>query len=1000
MLFFSNSLAVAVEEKKGAKKKDLIEELKFQKGEEAKNDEKALKAELLVAASEAKAIEYNKNLIKKYKGTELEPELWLRLGELYMRRSKSDRFFEIIRDSNDVVRVAPREVKTASSRKSILEAIQAYEKIEKSFTKFYQMDTVLFNNAFARQQIGEDKTAEAIYWRLIQKFPNSPLIPDAHLSIGEIAFEAQKYAHALEHFNAIKKYPMSRVYPYGLYKASWTLYNLRKTEEGMVELEAVVKYGREAAEKGWDARLDLRKEALNDMTLFFSEIFPAQDAIKYFSQQAAGLEVGPYILRLGEIYNRHSKYEDKQTVLIGFSKTYPKAADIPEVINEIALTYDSLRKPQKAVETLENFVHICDSKSSWSKSQPKANPKEGKKESPKETESKHPHIAKCESLVRETSLRLAGRWLKDWKKTPAKVEIADVTERAFRIYLREEPKSSEGLQARFAYADLLFERKKYRLASDQYAWIGPFSTDESLSHNSRYAAVLSFEKAVGEAMSDKDEASFFALAKEYVTRHPKGEFRKDVEFKVALINYEKKRLDEAAVLFEKLGREYVSAEKSEPGKSHLAKAQKAQDLYLDILNSQKKYALLRDYSKQLVVQSETKDRIAKLQKVYEEAYFLEIQSFENAKMWEKASLAYKTFVKENPGSPLAQKAWWNAVEIHFKAQQFKQGAQASVEYYRKFSSAPEALDALMRAAQTFESLGDIAATAETLQILAVADRKSSEKWNLLAADFLSLENKEREAKEIYLKLTEGKDQKIRDLAWTRLETFARSQRSQESYENLVKSFIKLGREPFYGNAKLFQLEKVFEAGKRQEAFAESRKLVGMEGATPYVRARARFIQAKILELEYKEQSLKAKVDRVATVIALKSEKLDKAQQAYQSAIKMGDAGVSLSALQSLAYLYGDFAQALKSMPIPQGLSGPEESAFREEIDKLILPMEDKSLETIAQALNEAKKLKRFDGSVRNIENALLELNMTKRVLPQVELREPAMVLPNVKEVGT
>src|SRR5690606_22237224 len=146
----------------------------------------------------------------------------------------------INRESETVVSLVPRIVKRASSRKAITEAINTYELIQRRFPSYGRMDLVMFNNAFARQHIGQSKEAEQIYWSLIRKFPNSMLIPDSHLAIGELNFERKNFKHALDHFLAIEKYPQSRVYPYGLYKAGWTYYNLREALAGIKKLEEVV----------------------------------------------------------------------------------------------------------------------------------------------------------------------------------------------------------------------------------------------------------------------------------------------------------------------------------------------------------------------------------------------------------------------------------------------------------------------------------------------------------------------------------------------------------------------------------------------------------------------------------------------------------------------------------------------------------------------------------------------------------------------------------------
>src|SRR5690606_25682317 len=148
----------------------------------------------------------------------------------------------------------------------------------------------------ARQQLGQEKEAERMYWYLVKNFRNSPLVPDCHLAIGEINFDRSNFSFALEHFNAIKKYPESRVYPYGLYKAAWAYYNMRDAVSALKKLEEVVAYGKYVADQKIEQRLDLRKEALADMTVFYEDVLPAKSAFAYFRKQASELDVGPIIL--------------------------------------------------------------------------------------------------------------------------------------------------------------------------------------------------------------------------------------------------------------------------------------------------------------------------------------------------------------------------------------------------------------------------------------------------------------------------------------------------------------------------------------------------------------------------------------------------------------------------------------------------------------------------------------------------------------------------------
>ena len=270
---------------KEGKPKDIHNELKMVDGDERGNEVKALKTELLVERSEKKALQQIKYLIKKYRGKSIEPEMWFRLAELHMRRAKTERFFEIHRQSDTVTSLIPKRVRKASQSKEIRSAIKVYEKIRKRFRKFEKYDLVLFNNAFARQQLGHNKLAEKIYWEIVKRFPNSILVPDAHLAIGEINYDRRNFKFALQHFQMIEKFPNSRVYPYGLYKAAWCQYNLNDAVAAMGQLEKVVKYGQYITKNKLDSRLDLRKEALRDMSLFYGEVYEAKDAVAYFKNK-------------------------------------------------------------------------------------------------------------------------------------------------------------------------------------------------------------------------------------------------------------------------------------------------------------------------------------------------------------------------------------------------------------------------------------------------------------------------------------------------------------------------------------------------------------------------------------------------------------------------------------------------------------------------------------------------------------------------------------------
>jgi TolA-binding protein len=961
---------------KAAAKKPL-DELRLVEGDEKGNEEKSLKAELLVSASENKAIQQALKLIKKYKGTPLEPDLHFRLAELYMRRSKTDRFFEVHRESETIVKLAPRVARASSVKNSVQKAVDTYGVIQTRFPSFGQMDLVVYNRAFAYQILGQEKDAENLYWQLISKHPNSPLVPDAHLAIGEIAFNRAQFALALDHFNAIKKYPNSRVYPYGLYKAAWTYYNMRDAQKGLKKLEEVVAYGKYISDNKLEARLDLRKEALNDMTLFYEDVYPAKDAYSYFKQQAGELEVGPILLKMGSLYERHSRFNEQRVVLDRFIQELPTSPLLPKVHTDLVLAFDHLRQKDQSVNRLNEFAKLCNSSSSWSKGVGKT-PEENKKSA-----------EECLTSLNETSLKLAKKWLKSWKKLPSDTSYADASEKAFEIYLRTPGQGEEYAQSRFAYAELLFARQKFRKASQEYAAVGHVSAPGALNHDASYGALISLEKAVGEKWSNEDEKSFHQLAQDYIAKNPKGQYRLDIEYKMALLAYEKERYDEAAPTFLRLGRDFAKQEKG----------LKSQDLYLDILNIKKDYRGIRNYTKELMKGGTDVARTQKMRKLYEQAYFLEVQGLEEKGQLKEALAEYIGFFKQNPSSDLAEKAMWNAMQLHFKVGDAWNGAKAAEEFATRYPQSPQSVNALLRAAQTFEQMAQLGEAARVLEKLAARDEKNATRWKELAADFHAMNGAAPSARRLYNDLKTAANAEKRKTLLNKLDALEQAYGTDQSRAEIQRVLIDQNVQPQANLAKVRSIEALLDAGKDTEAFNQARHYLGSSGMSPNEKARLRMVHAKILEQEFLKQSVKSRAERVATVLAIKTEKLQKVQEALQSAIKFGDPKVSLDAFERLYGCYAHYVKALKEMPVPAGLSKEDAQAFRAELDKLVIPLEEKSVDTLAQAVTFAHKQQFLDGTAARLENELAKLNQQSTVNVAPELRKPAMVVPVLSGVG-
>ncbi|MCM2281853.1 MAG: tetratricopeptide repeat protein [Bdellovibrionaceae bacterium] len=965
--------------------------LRFRPGDESGNELKALKTEMLVIKSEKRALAEILRLQKKYKGTPMEPEILFRLAELYMRRARSHRFFEVHKGSDQVMSFVPTLVKEASEAKEIRKAISIYQELQTRFPDYRNMDVVIFNTAYAYQQLADDKRAEAAFARITTEFPRSILVPDSFLAIGEINYNRRQFAKALENFHAVRKYPQARVFPYGLYKAAWCYYNMQDAQSGLRQLEEVVKFGREVAEQKRDSKLDLRKEALNDMMLFYSDAMPAAKAVEYVLAQSAGLDPAPVIIRLADLYDHHSRFADVEVVLQGMLSKIDKSPSHSVVHERLVWNYEKMRARPKAVVQMIDMNKHC--------KQMPADPAPGSKAARAQAAAQEqnnsgsdvqlPPKSDCLARIADVSKKLATKWHGLWKKKQPTEELAAASEQAYKLYLENGAAASdpELAQIRYQYGEILFQRKNYREASTQYALVQDSKPDAKLSHEAAYAAIVSLEKATDNKWNDADEKLFVKLSDVYLIKHSKGQWALDLQFKRAFIAYEKERYDEAGVGFKKIGWSTPVTDQSRE------RVLKSQDLYLDILNVKKDFTNLK-VAAQSLVQKGIGDatRLTAVEKIYREAYFAEIQQSEEKGDLKGAVAAYKKFALDNKTSELSSKAWWNASQLQFKMGDAQGGAETCYQMHTHFPKSSNAKDCLTKAAQTYEAAAQLEPAARVLLSLADVEETNQNKWRELSADFSALSGGRRRAVDAYLKLAE-KEKPSRQLAlFEKILALEKLENNTKGVRTIQDKIVALGLEPSTSEIQMEHAEALFERGQLADAFQASRKVLG-RGATKELQARARMLQARVLEDEFRKQSVKSRVERIAMVLGLKTEKLEKAQRAYQEAIKYGDPKVSVQSMRYLADCYHHYSKSVREMELPSTLTEQEREALKAELDGLVIPMEEKGLDTLNQALQAARKFDLHDGSIAEIQSDMNKMNMKSSGSMPAELKPPPIVLP-------
>jgi TolA-binding protein len=911
--------------------KGAMPELRISGTNEDENQKKALQSEVLISKTENKAIESLMAILKRRKGTPEEADLWNRLAELYMKRAKSGRFFDLHRDQNEAVKFVPNQVTSESASSNLRKAIQIYSKIDREFPKFREMDAVLFNAGFASHQIGLLKQAEQFYIKLVTQHPKSILNADAHLSLGEIRYQAQNFQGALEHFNMVQKYPQSRVYSYGLYKAAWTLYNLHQTTKAIDKLVEVVKYYDPKKAIATKASYNLRGEAIRDLSIFFEETSTPDKAYEYFAALTSPEELGDALIQLGKLYDSHSRHKDMNVFLNDYIQKAPSAPQRIKAHLLLIEANEALKNRKEVLVQLKTLDNICKKDSSWALVNQKT------------------YDESCNFEFSKANIDIAKKWWDIWLKNKQHKEIADLTQQAFKIHLDREDVIKPDNKSRYAYAELLFQLEDYRKASEQYALVAAHTTDTILRHDADYSALVSFEKAAKKKKAAGDDEHILALSQLYLQKNPHGEHFTEVSFKVGFVNYENKSFSEA----EKWLRPLASDKKAGEFK------RKSEDLVLDILNARKDYKGIKEFSKTLLGQSNDESRKSGLTKILQEADYTEIQEYTKGTDNSQAVQKLVQFYQENKGSPLAKDSLWQAMSLSYSGGRPVEGADLAREYSKAYPTDARSLDGMKDAAKAYADTGHVLLAAQTMELIAEKSAKDADKYLDAAGELYLLEGDKKKAVGTLSKLLTEKNKETHGKIYAKILVSMKGQEKTTEYQHLEDKIVALGQEPFASEIRLKRVQQIFDSKKLTEAFNAAKPLVSSEKGIPdEVRAQARIIQAKVLEDEFVKQSTKTSVEKLSVVLSAKTEKLDKAQTAYLTAAKIsGNPNVQLEALQGLNRIYKNYVVTVSHPMIKTKLTEDEKKALQAELEKLTKPIADKMDDTGKKLLALAKSSK-------------------------------------------
>jgi tetratricopeptide (TPR) repeat protein len=482
------------------------------------------------------AIGNTKTLIGRSKSKPYLPELYLRLAELYIEKS---RIVYFMRKSQLKEGEDPKALDQYEANMLKQQAIEIYQRILSQHADFDQCDKARFFMAHEYRELGQIDEMIKQYETLIANYPNSTYVPEAHLLLGDYYFsQKQDVSRSKASYEAVLKYPRSPAVAAARYKLAWCQINLADYAGAIKLFEESVESPQAKQELNIDTyrRVDVRLESLVDMAYCYPEVYKQatpEEALAYFKKHSWSRPVYTTVLeKLGYRYYVKKNwtqcaaiYRELATIRQDPDKLAEYAKLIVESVQAMG-TYEHAEKDVqiiiRAAEKQKYSAHVTD-------------------------EEKAKLLKEHELYARQIITHLHSKARNSNSKGDFKVAAE-----AYGLYLDFFKQSPAKEEMAANAAEALFSSGDYLKAGKQYEKSLPSAAANRQQRvDALYGAIISYYQA----LKNKDNLNFYqaafareglrAAGKSFATEFPSSPNTPEVRFNVAWAAYDAGQYDEA-----------------------------------------------------------------------------------------------------------------------------------------------------------------------------------------------------------------------------------------------------------------------------------------------------------------------------------------------------------------------------------------------------------------------------------------------------------------------
>ncbi len=877
-----------------------------------------------------RAIQKNEALLAKYPNSQFTPNILFQLSELYIKKARLEygrrmAFYDQALKKYDKGLLA---TEPQMPRIDFGQALDYLQDLEKDYPYISFIDKVLYRMALCYQEENNQVKSREYFAKLVEQFPQSPLVAESFFRLGEQAFDQGNYEKAIQFYSHLvtKKMWDNSFYDMSLYKLAWSYYKLNKYPDAistfMFLLKDIDVQQRLKTQYLDRSSTDLRDEALQYIAISFSEFGGPEKARDFLLALGKNKYDDEILRRLGNIYRKQDRLELAIETYKILLKVDPRVSYAPDVQMDIVSCYKQLWDLKKANEAREQLVTNYGLESNWYRGIA--------------DDSLRTHVKK---IVRDALYNIGVYHQLHARELGHDLDEYRAAIKWHRKFLEDFPEDPAAYKVRYFLAECHYQVGDYEAAAEYYKKVAYDTSSTDYLEDAAYNVILSYLKASENAKGTKPvvfEVPRFLTIKDTV--------------RIEVANADLENFVLSSLEFPQLVKNSKrSVEVLLKLADELSKIQRfdlARAAYLTVINEypESPYA---GRAMMLVAQS----------------YFKE-EDYANAEKW------YKTVVSSIPDSTgLVEKAKAMMASSHYKLAEklVSEGKEmeAAKEYAHaaiRYPNSQIAQMALVQAAKQFEAIGDTTSAAQIYEsflakypdskmvdqvaVAAATYREKMKQWPKAAADYLKLVaiNSPLKARALFFAAKDYYRAQNLDKA---LDLYAKYTTIFDNYNRYEEALCRLG-EGYYQKSNpdlaLTFLQKALQVYKQNPK----------ENISPYFPAQASFLIGEIHFDRF--QNIKI-TENFAQSLTAKKKALTICLRDYKRTIDFRVAEWVTASYYKIGRAWEVLANDIMNSPLPPNLTTEEVAAYQMKLNEVATPLLKNAAKYFQANLNQAKKLK-------------------------------------------